>query len=140
MVDDALVPAAECRPGRFLYDSLLVVGPGEVADRAQVGEPGDGGERDLLALVQPQELGAAEPAGRLEVPPDYCLVMALVVTGPFVRCPPALDPRDHAPILAPVAQTCPAAAQRSRTDALEEPPYWMSTWSAKRGLWCARTG
>ena len=53
VVDDALVPAAECRPGDFLHDSLLVVGPGEVADRVQVCEPGDGGEGDFPVLFPP---------------------------------------------------------------------------------------
>src|SRR6185312_10849404 len=95
MVGDALVPAAQRRPGRFLHDRPLIVGPGEAADRVEAGEPGDGGERDLAVLVPPQELRAAEPADRPQVLADFALVMPLVVTSPFRGRPAPPDPRDH---------------------------------------------
>jgi hypothetical protein len=76
VTDDALVPAAEYCPGRLLRDSLLAAGPGEVTNCGQIREPGDGGEGDVLALISPQELSAAEPADGPQMPPDFGLVMA----------------------------------------------------------------
>ena len=95
MVGDALIPVAQCGPGRFLNDSALVVGPGEAADRVKVGEPGNGGEGDFAVLFPTQELRPAEPADRPEVLADFCLVMTLVITSPVQGRPAAPDPRDH---------------------------------------------
>ncbi|MGD0706173.1 MAG: hypothetical protein ABSA02_40615 [Trebonia sp.] len=40
VVTDLLVPTAERRPGGVLDHGLLVIVPGEVADRLQIREPG----------------------------------------------------------------------------------------------------
>ena len=64
VVRDALVPAAERRPGGVLDHCPLIVVPGEPANRVQVREPGNGGEDDLPAFVPAQQLSAAEPAKR----------------------------------------------------------------------------
>src|SRR5690348_2167165 len=99
MVGDPLIPPAECPPGRFLDHGLLVIVPGETAHRAHAGEPRDGGEQDLLALVPAEQLGAAEAIDALQVRADLGFVMALVVIGGRPRRPSAPYPRDHADLI-----------------------------------------
>jgi len=101
----ALVPAAERRPGRVLDHRPLVVVPGELANRVQVREPGDGGEGDFPAFVPAQQLSAAEPAERLQVLADLSLIVTLVIVSSSRHRPPTPNPRDHVRLLSVLSST-----------------------------------
>ena len=102
MVGDPLIPPAERLPGGFLDHGLLVIVSGETPHRVHVGEPRDGGEHHLLALVPAQQPGAAEAIDGLQVLADLGFVVTPLVIGGHPRRPSAPYPRDHADLIPPV--------------------------------------
>src|SRR5262245_45988772 len=102
MVGDPVIPPAERLPGGFLDHGPLVVVSGKAPHRGDAGEPRDGGEHDLLALVPAQQPGAAEAIDGPQVLAHLGFVMMLVVIGGRPRRPSAPNPRDHISLIPPV--------------------------------------
>ena len=73
----------------------VVVVPGEAAHHGQAGEERDGGEHDLVAIIEAQQAGAAEAVHGSQVPADLRLIVTLVIVRGGLGRPSAPHPCDH---------------------------------------------